>query len=120
MEGYADTVFGRKTRLYLAGPNKEKELRRGFNHIIQGTGADILRMTLVRLNKALTGPEARLKFCAHDAIYIEAKVEISEEVVGLARSIMEIDFNGVRLPVTVKIHNNFSMGEGGMPVKLRS
>ena len=111
-EGYSETAFGRKTRLDLTGQNMERELRRGFNHIIQGTGADILRMTLIRLNEALTGPEARLKFCAHDAIYIEAKEEITQEVVELARSIMEIEFKGVRLPVTVKIHNNFSMGEG--------
>jgi len=34
-------ICGRLTRLGLGGPNKEKELRRGFNHLIQGTGADI-------------------------------------------------------------------------------
>jgi len=111
-EGYSETAFGRKTQLDLTGPKKERELRRGFNHIFQGTGVDILRMTLVRLNRALIGTQARLKFCAHDAIYIEAKKEISEEIGELARSIMEIEFRGVRLPVTMKIHNNFSMGEG--------
>ncbi len=110
--GYAETVFGRKTKLDLTGPNREKELRRGFNHIIQGTGADILRMTLVRLDDALTGKKAKLKFCAHDAIYLEAGNEVSQEVGGLAKSIMEINFMGVRLPVTMKIHPDFSMGEG--------
>jgi DNA polymerase-1 len=111
-EGYAETVFGRQTRLDLGGPNKDKELRRGFNHIIQGTGADILRMTLVRLSEALKGQQAKLKFCAHDTIYLEANKDTSQEVGELAKSIMEIDFMGVHLPVTMKIHHDFSMGEG--------
>jgi DNA polymerase-1 len=110
--GYAETVLGRKTKLDLIGPNKERELRRGFNHIIQGSAADILRMTLVRLNEALKGKRAKLKFCAHDAVYFEAEKEVSENIGELARSIMEIEFKGVRLPVTMKTHNDFSMGEG--------
>lgn len=112
MEGCAETVFGRKTRLDLVGPNREKELRRGFNHIIQGIGADILRITLVRLNEALTSGEAKLKFCAHDAIYLEVEKEASQEMGEFAKSIMEIDFMGVHLPVTMKIHHDFSMVEG--------
>jgi DNA polymerase-1 len=110
-EGYAETVFGRKTQLDLTEPKRERELRRGFNHIFQGTGADILRMTLVKLNEALTGGKAKLKFCSHDAIYVESKKEVSEEIGEFARSIMEIEFKGIRLPVTMKIHNNFSMGD---------
>jgi hypothetical protein len=55
---------------------------------------------------------AKLKFCAHDAIYLEAKKDASQAVGELAKSIMEIDFMGVRLPVTIKIHHDFSMGEG--------
>jgi DNA polymerase-1 len=111
-EGYAETAFGRKTHLDLTGPNKEKELRRGFNHIIQGTGADILRMTLVRLSEALKGQKTKLKFCAHDSIYLEARKEDSEEASRLARSVMEINFMGVHFPVAIKSHHDFSMGEG--------
>jgi len=115
-EGYSETAFGRKTQLDLTGPKRERELRRGFNHIFQGTGADILRMTLVRLNEVLIGTEAKLKFCAHDSIYVEAKKEDSEKVAKLARSVMEIDFMGVHLPVTIKTHHDFSMGEGSTGV----
>jgi DNA polymerase-1 len=109
--GYAETAFGRKTKLDLIGPNKERELRRGFNHIIQGTAADILRFTLVKLNETLAGTEVKLKFCAHDSIYLEAKKEDSEEAAKLARSVMEIDFTGVHLPVAIKTYHDFSMGE---------
>jgi DNA polymerase-1 len=107
-EGYAETALGRKTRLDLTRPKRERELRRGFNHIIQGSAADILRMTLVRLDEGLKGRRAKLKFCSHDAIYLETKKEIASEIAESARSIMEIEFKGVRLPVTMKTHNNFA------------
>jgi DNA polymerase-1 len=111
-DGYSETTFGRRTQLDLTGPKRERELRRGFNHIFQGTGADILRMALVSLHDALMDQRAKLKFCSHDAIYLEAEKEASQEAGELAKSIMEIDFMGVRLPVTMRIHHDFSMGEG--------
>ena len=98
--------------LNLKSGNIDRELRRGFNHQIQGTGADLLRFTLVRMNDGLKGKPARLKFCAHDSIYLEAPKEASHEMGELAKSIMEMDFKGVPLPVTVKIHPDFSMGQG--------
>ncbi len=110
--GYAVTTFGRETKLNLTGKNKPRELRRGFNHLIQGTGADLLRFTMVRLHEALKGGDVRLKFCAHDSIYLETRKDAAQQIAELARSIMEIKFNGVILPVTVKIHTDFSMGEG--------
>jgi DNA polymerase-1 len=112
-EGYSETVFGRKTQLDLSGPKRERELRRGFNHIFQGTGADLLKFTLIRSDNHLKNDRrAKLKFCSHDAIYLEPKKEFSQEIGNEAKSIMEIDFMGVYLPVTMKIHHDFSMGEG--------
>jgi DNA polymerase-1 len=111
-DGYAETAFGRRTKLDLSGKNKARELRRGFNHIIQGTGADLLKFTLVRLSETLIGKKARLKFCAHDSIYLESEKDAAQEVGELAKSIIEIEFKGVFLPVTLKIHTDFSMGEG--------
>jgi DNA polymerase I len=111
--GYAETVFGRKTQLDLTRPKRERELRRGFNHIFQGTGANLLKFTLVRLDDHLKNDRrAKLKFCSHDAIYIEAKKEFSEDIGNETKSIMEINFMGVRLHVTIKTHHDFSMGEG--------
>jgi DNA polymerase-1 len=111
-EGFAETAFGRRTRLNLESGNTDREIRRGFNHQIQGTGADLLRFTLVRLHDSIKGKMARLKFIAHDAIYLEALKEGSPEIGEYAKSIMEIDFKDIHLPVTTKAHHNFSMGEG--------
>ena len=109
-EGYAETAFGRRTMLNLKSGDTRRELRRGFNHQIQGTGADLLRLTLVRLYEALKGNTARLKFCSHDAIYLESPQETSLEAAAYAKSIMEIDFKGVKLPMSIKIHSDLSMG----------
>ncbi len=111
-EGYAETAFGRRTTLNLKSGDIKRELRRGFNHQIQGTGADLLKMALISLYEGLRGKMARLKFCSHDAIYLESPKEISLEMADHAKSIMEIDFKGVKLPVSIKIHPDFSMGEG--------
>jgi len=110
-EGFAETAFGRRTRLNLESGNTDKEIRRGFNHQIQGTGADLLRFTLVSLNEGLNRKMARLKFIAHDAVYLEALKESAPEIGEHAKAVMEIDFKGVHLPVTTKIHPDFSMGE---------
>ena len=112
--GYAETAFGRKTLLNIRSGNIDRELRRGFNHQIQGTGADLLRFTLVRLGEGLEGKPSRLKFCAHDSVCLEAPKEASHEMGEFAKSIMELDFKGVPLPVTVKIHPDFSMGQGNL------
>jgi hypothetical protein len=55
---------------------------------------------------------ARLKFIAHDAIYLEAIKESFPEIGEYAKFIMEIDFKGVKLPVSINAHSDFSMGEG--------
>ena len=110
-DGFAETAFGRRTRLNLESGNTDREIRRGFNHQIQGTGADLLRLTLIRLNDSLKG-SARLKFIAHDAIYLEALKGSSPEIGEYAKSIMEIDFKGAKLPVSINIHSDFSMREG--------
>jgi len=113
-EGFAETASGRRTRLNLESGDINRELRRGFNHQIQGTGADLLRFTLVRLSEGLEGKPARLKFCAHDSIYLECPGEASQEMANLAKSIMEIDFKGFYLPVTLKVYSDFSMGMGNI------
>lgn len=62
------------------------------NHIILGTESDILRLNLVRLNEALRGGGAKVKFSAYDANYLAVENEASREVGELATSIMKIAF----------------------------
>jgi len=109
--GFAVTAFGRKTLLDLTAKDVKKELRRGFNHQIQGTGADLLKSTLVKVSTALNCKEASLKMCSHDALYIEAKKDDQDGIINLVKPLMEISLRGIPLPVTIKAGNNFSMEE---------
>jgi len=108
-DGFAITAFGRKTILNLKGRTAKRELRRGFNHQIQGTGADLLKSALVKVSQALKGKDAVLKMCSHDALYLEARKDGHEEIINLAKPLMETTFRGITFPVTVKVNNNFSM-----------
>lgn len=108
---FAITAFGRKTILDLKGTVAKRELRRGFNHQIQGTGADLLKSALVKVSQALRGKDAILKMCSHDALYIEVKKDNHQEIINLVKPLMETTFRGVTFPIAVKVSNNFSMEE---------
>jgi len=110
-KGFAITAYGRKTILNLKGKGAKRELRRGFNHQIQGTGADLLKTAMLKVSKILKGKDAKLKMCSHDALYLEAKKEHHEEIINLVKPLMETTFRKITFPVTVKISNNFSMKE---------
>ncbi len=70
---------------FRQGMGTEGNQRSILNWPMQSTGADILRLSCVRLM------EAGVKICApvHDAILIEAPLDALDEQVGLARGIME-------------------------------
>ncbi|HPD61037.1 MAG TPA: DNA polymerase A family protein, partial [Thermodesulfobacteriota bacterium] len=110
-EGIAMTAFGRKTLLDLTAKDINKEIRRGFNHQIQGTGADLLKATLIKVSEALKDQNASLKMCSHDALYIEAKKYCQEKIIDLVKPLMETSFRGTPFPVTVRAANNLSMEE---------
>ena len=112
-DGFAITALGRKTMLNLKGRATKRELRRGFNHQIQGTGADLLKAAMVKVSKALRGKDAKLKICSHDALYLEAKKDDHEEIINLVKPLMETTFRNIPFPVNIKAANNFSMEERG-------
>jgi DNA polymerase I-like protein with 3'-5' exonuclease and polymerase domains len=70
---------------FRQGMGTEGNQRSILNWPMQSTGADILRLSCVRLM------EAGVKICApvHDAILIEAPLDALDEQVELARGIME-------------------------------
>lgn len=62
----ARTAFGRRRRLLGDRMNVEKE---GLNHEVQGTVADIMKMTMVALAEGIPG--ARMVLQRHDGFYTE-------------------------------------------------
>jgi DNA polymerase-1 len=68
--------------------------RMATNAPIQGTAADLLKLAMIALDRALERdvPEARMLLTVHDEIVIEVPEPRADETVGLVRTTMENQF----------------------------
>jgi hypothetical protein len=70
---------------YLSPPiSKGKAQTRGVNHIVQGTGADILREILIRLHRELYTEQGFVQIPMHDGLlvsYTPANRDVVDEIV---------------------------------------
>lgn len=93
--GYVDTMFGRRRYLHeLSSANKnlrEFGLRAAMNTPIQGTAADIIKIAMNRVLKALNAkyPDAKLVMQVHDELIVECSVEDMEGCSKLLKEEME-------------------------------
>lgn len=89
-KGYSSTLTGRKRYfpqkiLYADAKERERELgaikREGFNHIIQGSGGDIIKLALIRLfyENPFGEDNFRILITVHDEIVCEVKEEFAKE-----------------------------------------
>lgn len=96
--GYSSTVLGRKRHTppkpvymnnneYLQYSNKIK--REGFNHIIQGTAADITKLAMIGIYKNNPfGDKLKMLIQVHDEINLEAHKSISKDAVEFVKQEM--------------------------------
>ncbi|MEO3763669.1 DNA polymerase I [Streptomyces sp. B8F3] len=92
--GYTETMFGR--RRYLPDLNSDNRQRRemaermALNAPIQGTAADIVKLAMLRVDRALTAAslETRLLLQVHDEVVLEVAPGERERVEGLVRQEM--------------------------------
>jgi len=102
LTGFAETYFGRRRLLPdITSPNtaeRQKSERQAVNTKIQGTAADIVKFSLVNLYKA----GFRINTMLHDGILITVPEDEVEESIPRIKAIMEIELEGLRLPVTCK------------------
>ena len=96
---YVQTVLGR--RRYLPGlrssewSEKGRAERQVFNALIQGTAADIMKIALVKIDRALSEiPEAQIILTVHDEVVVLCREEDTDEVAKRVQAGME----SVRLP----------------------
>jgi DNA polymerase-1 len=99
-KGYVETVFGR--RLYLSeinggnGPRKKAAERQAINAPMQGTAADLIKMSMVAVQAALDDQERRTRMImqVHDELVFEvpeAEVEwVRSEVPRLMAAVAEL------------------------------
>ncbi|MFA6506349.1 MAG: DNA polymerase I [Treponemataceae bacterium] len=114
--GYASTILGRRRYIpaIVSGNKTEKSAaeRVAVNTPIQGSAADIVKLAMIRLDKALTASalDARLLLQVHDELILEASDAHSDEVMALAKREMESTV-ALRAPLRVGIEKGRSWGD---------
>jgi DNA polymerase-1 len=104
--GYAETLLGR--RRYLPDINasnyslRQAAERMATNHPIQGTNADIIKLAMNRIHRALPerGFASRMILQIHDELIFECP---QEEVTALAPVVTEMMCNAMALSVPLKV-----------------
>ena len=93
--GYAKTMFGRIRYIpELSSSNKNLKAfgeRAAMNSPIQGTAADIIKIAMINVDKALTnaGIDAKLILQVHDELIIEAHKDCAEAAYSILKTEME-------------------------------
>ena len=96
-DGYTETLFGRRRPMPLLKSSlpfiRAQGERMAINAPIQGTTADIMRLALVDVHKALkaSGLELRAKLILqiHDEIILEVDEDSAQQVIEIVKSAME-------------------------------
>ena len=93
--GYTETMYGRKRYIpELKSSNfniRSGAERVALNTPIQGTAADLIKLAMIRVDRALTEkyPQAELLLQVHDELIVECPEEIAHQVAKLVSHEME-------------------------------
>jgi DNA polymerase-1 len=102
--GYVTTLLNRRRYLpALTGSDTMAQRaaeRIAINTPVQGTAADIIKIAMIRLDKALAGTESRMVLQVHDELIVEAPAGESDETATTMREVME---SALKLEVTLKV-----------------
>lgn len=103
-DGYTATVFGR--RRYLPELNSDNRLARenaeraALNAPIQGTAADIIKVAMIRVDRALEGMRSRVLLQVHDELVVEVAPGEADKV----REILEREMDSaIELNVPLEV-----------------
>ena len=114
--GYARTMMGR--RRYLPelkspkAPIREFGKRAAMNTPVQGTAADIIKLAMVRTDRALreNGMRSRLILQVHDELLLECPPEEADRAAELLREAME-NAAELKVPLVAEVHRGSSWAE---------
>jgi DNA polymerase-1 len=114
--GFSSTILGRRRPIpAIHSRNKtEKQAaeRVAVNTPIQGSAADIVKLAMIRVDKALRSahPAARLLLQVHDELILEAPEEEAGQVAALVKREMEAAFS-LSLPLRASVETARAWGE---------
>lgn len=114
---YSETLFGRRRplpRIVWSNPEESARAeRQAYNHLIQGTAADIMKIAIINIHAELP-EEADLLMTIHDEVVVQCPPEMADEVRDLVVREMEsarpASFK-VPLVVEAKIASNWKEGK---------
>jgi DNA polymerase I len=106
--GYTTTLFGRRRQLpELSSDNfriRQMGERMAQNAPVQGTAADIFKLAMIDLDRALEAGklESRMVLTVHDELVLEVPLGERETVEPLVRQVM-VDAATLRVPLEVEV-----------------
>jgi len=106
--GYVNTLTRRRRRFNFSRSSSKGEIesikRKLINTKIQGSAADLMKIAMLRINRALKGLDAYMLIQIHDEVIVEAKEDIIDEAMAKVEDAMEnaVKFN-IPIPVEAKI-----------------
>lgn len=114
--GYVETIFGRKRYLAseLQSSNyqiREFAQRAAINQPLQGTAADLIKIAMIRVDKALEGMKTKMIMQVHDELVFEVPKEELEQVKKVVLNSMELKDQPLNVPLDVDINCGVSWKE---------
>ena len=105
VRGYAETVFGRRRQLVEYQSNDAEVIgtgeRAGVNHIIQGTGADVCKMSMNGLVRVMEQFGGHIALQVHDELVGWVPEDVDVDAFNTAmKEVMEVEVAGMRLKVS--------------------
>ena len=106
IHGYVQSQWGRRRPLpeiHSSNPKIQAfGLRSAVNGFAQSTAADIMKLSMLRVSEVLPKLKAALLLSLHDAVLVEFSTAVPvETAVAAVRQAMEMDFEGLRLSVSI-------------------
>jgi DNA polymerase-1 len=119
--GYVETLYGRKRRLKDISSREPKDRsyaeRQAVNHPIQGTAADIAKVAIIRVHKALREFHAALVLQIHDEFVIECDEGEVDDAIPFIKEAMEDIRLGDRPVLDVPLEANIGIGSNWSAAK---
>ena len=109
-DGYVETLFHRRRylpQIHSRNFNLRKFAERtAMNTPIQGSAADIIKVAMIRMQKALdeAGLQAKMLLQVHDELIFEAP---EEEIVQLSELVPKVMDSAVHLDVPLKVESHY-------------
>ena len=115
--GYVETAFGRKRYLAseLHSSNfqiREFAQRAAINQPLQGTAADLIKIAMIRVDKAISNMKTRMIMQVHDELVFEVPKDELEQLKSIILDCMSLKDQNLKVPLDVDINYGTSWKEG--------